>query len=134
MCLYMPKMHINSVQIYLCQRASKAHSFRETPNVCKCVHSRLTFWTSLMPGRDTFAKINLQKSLSNASCILILTNFPNLSKYGYLNYSCSKGPDSFISTYKIFETQPPRESTPPPTRSTPPYGKFWISHCMPNLS
>ena len=31
-----------------------------------------------------------------------------------------KGPDSFVLTYKIFETSPPQESTSPPTRSTPP--------------
>ena len=33
-----------------------------------------------------------------------------------------KGPNSFVLTYKIFKTKPPRESTPPPTRSTPPRG------------
>ena len=43
-----------------------------------------------------------------------------------------KGPDSFVLTYKIFETYQPRESTPP-TRSTPPYGKSWIRHWEPHI-
>ena len=30
--------------------------------------------------------------------------------------------------HTIFETEPPRESTPP-MRWTPPYGKSWILHC-----
>ena len=39
------------------------------------------------------------------------------------------GPDSFVSTYKIFETYPPWESTPPLRGPRPPYGKSWICHC-----
>ena len=39
------------------------------------------------------------------------------------------GPDFFISTYKIFEIYPPRESTPPLWGPRPPYGKSWIRHC-----
>ena len=40
-----------------------------------------------------------------------------------------KSPDSFISTYKIFETELSREFTPA-TRFTPPYGKSWIRHWL----
>ena len=39
---------------------------------------------------------------------------------GHARRTPPKGLDSFILTCKIFETQPPRESTPPPTRFTPP--------------
>ena len=30
------------------------------------------------------------------------------------------GPDSFVLTYKFFETKPPRELAPPPSRLAPP--------------
>ena len=33
-----------------------------------------------------------------------------------------KGPDSFVLTYKIFETKPPRESTSPYEVHAPPTG------------
>ena len=52
-----------------------------------------------------------------------------LADLGSMPGTCPpKGLDSFVSTYKIFETYLPRESTPP-TRSTSPYEKSWIRHC-----
>ena len=48
---------------------------------------------------------------------------------GCRGHTPPKGLDSFTLTYKIFETQLPRESAPPYEVDASLYGKSWIRHC-----
>ena len=79
--------------------------------------------TSALPARQTSLKKNNSDKIDikHLTCLITLADLG-----GVPGTRPPKGPDSFVLTYKIFETG----VHAPSTRSTPPYGKSWIRHCI----
>ena len=80
-----------------------------------------------------YSHLHYNKSQATTFAKVETTNFHLIrgnKRSTFLDFDFPRSPDSFVSTYKIFETQPPRESAPPlPGRR--PLRESWIRHCLP---